>query len=304
MQYEFIKNHRLAYSVDEMCECFDLSRSGYYSWSSRTPSVRALEDEEYKKRISELYAKSKGRYGHRPIHSHLHDEHIGCGRDRTLRLMQQLGIAGVQQSGFKPLGTDSNHNFAYSPNLLKELGKPEHLDQVWVADTTYLRTGNSWSYLATVMDLLSRRIVGWSVSKRNDSKLVCKALETAVLTRGGEIPKGLIHHSDRGSTYASTDYADMLRSLSINQSMSAKGNCYDNAAQESFYGRYKTSSVRGQVFASEQEARSHAFEYIELFYNRFRKHSSLGYKSPIQFEQKFCPHGGNPQSLPACITNN
>ncbi|MEN8734242.1 MAG: IS3 family transposase, partial [Lentimonas sp.] len=210
MQYQFIEQHQSDYQVDEMCECFALSRSGYYSWSEREPSARAVEDEVFKERICELHRQVKGRYGHRPIHSHLQDEQFSCGRDRTLRLMQELGIAGVQKSGFKPLGTDSNHSFGYSANLLKELGKPERPNQVWVADTTYLRTQGGWSYLATVMDLFSRRIVGWSVSNRNDSKLVCQALQAAVLTRGGEIPKGLIHHSDRGSTYASYDYTDML----------------------------------------------------------------------------------------------
>ena len=210
MQYQFIESHQWDYRVDEMCECFELSRSGYYSWSGREPCARALEDEVYKERISELYLQAKGRYGHRPIHSHLEDEQLGCGRDRTLRLMQELGIAGIQKSCFKPVGTESNHSFGYSANLLKELGKPERPDQVWVADTTYLRTESGWSYLSTVMDLFSRRIVGWSVSDHNDSKLVCQALQAAVLTRGGEIPKGLIHHSDRGSTYASYDYTDML----------------------------------------------------------------------------------------------
>ena len=156
--------------------------------------------EVYKDRIGELHPQAKGRYGHRPIHEHLKDEQLDCGRDRTLRLMQELGIAGVQKSGFKPLGTYSKHSFGFSANLLKKLGKPERPDQVWVADTTYLRIDGGWSYLATVMDLFSRRIVGWSVSDHNDSKLVCQALQAAVLTRGGEIPKGLIHHSDRGST--------------------------------------------------------------------------------------------------------
>ena len=282
-----------------------LSRSGYYCWQRQTPSRRSVEDEAFKKRIGQLYLQAKGRYGHRPIHSHLRDKNLDCGRDRTLRLMKELGIAGVQKSGFKPLGTDSEHSFGYSANLLKAFGKPERPDQVWVADTTYLRIEGGWSYLATVMDLFSRRIVGWSVSDHNDSKLVCQALQAAALTRGGQISKGLIHHSDRGSTYASYDYTDMLDRFGIEQSMSAKGNCYDNAAQESFYGRYKTSSVRGRIFASQQEARSNAFEYIEVFYNRFRKHSSLDYQSPIQFEQKFCPHGDKQQaSLTACLSHN
>lgn len=305
MQYKFIHRHESQFRINEMCDSLGVCRGGYYSWRDRKPSVRARQDEVLKDRIGELHRKAKGRYGHRPIYSHLQDEALDCGRDRTLRLMQELGIAGVQRKCFKPLGTDSKHNFGYSANLLKELGHPERLDQVWVADTTYLRIEGGWCYLATVMDLFSRRIVGWSVSNHNDSKLLAQALQTAVLTRGGEIPKGLIHHSDRGSTYASYAYTDMLSSLGIEQSMSAKGNCYDNAAQESFYGRYKTSSVRGRIFADEQEARSNAFEYIEVFYNRFRKHSSLGYQSPIQYEEKFYPHGGKQKtSLPACLSHN
>ena len=219
--------------------------------------------------------------------------------------MRELGIAGKQGKSFKPLGTNSKHDFGYSANLLKQLGTPLRTDQVWVADTTYLRTKTGWSYLATVMDLFSRRIIGWSVGDRNDSELVCRALKGAVLTRAGKkLPAGLIHHSDRGSTYASYAYSNLLSRLGISQSMSSRGNCYDNAAQESFYGRYKTASVGDHVFDSTEEARSNVFEYIETFYNRFRKHSSLGYQSPVEFEQKFCPHGGNHTSLPACINNN
>jgi transposase InsO family protein len=202
MQYNFIKDNLSIFSVEEMCECFGLSRSGYYDWSKRSRSARSIEDEKLKTRIKALYQKAKGRYGHRPIYQHLQDEQIGCGRDRTLRLMKQAGIAGVQSKGFKPQSTDSNHQFGYSPNLLKQLGKPERCDQVWVSDTTYLRTEAGWTYLATVMDLCSRRIIGWSVSSLNDSTLVCHALQSAVMTRGGHLPSGLIHHSDRGSTYA------------------------------------------------------------------------------------------------------
>ncbi len=154
-------------------------------------------------------------------------------------------------------------------------------------------------YLATVMDLFSRRIIGWSLSVSNDSTLVGQALQAAVLTRGGTMNPKLIHHSDRGSTYASYEYQALLSRLSIHQSMSAKGNCYDNAAMESFYGRYKTSSVRGYVFENDAELRSNVFEYIEMFYNRFRKHASLGYKSPIQIEENFYPHGGKEPGMAA-----
>lgn len=204
--------------------------------------------------------------------------------------MKELGIEGVQKRKFKPLGTDSKHLFGYSPNLLKQLGRPDRCDQVWVADTPYLQTTGGWCYLATVMDLFRRRILGWSVSTRNDSKLVYQALQAAVLTRAGHLPAGLLHHSDRGSTYASYKYERTLTSIGIRQSMSAKGNCYDNAAMESFYGRYKTSSVRDQIFSNDDQARANVFEYIELFYNRFCKHASLQYHSPVQFEQKFCTH--------------
>jgi transposase InsO family protein len=292
MQYRFIEDHKDRYGVDELCECFGLSRSGYYDWTVRQPSARSIEDAALKGRIVELHQQARGRYGHRPIHEHLKDEQLDCGRDRTLRLMKELGIEGRQKKGFKPVGTNSKHDFGYSPNLLREHGSPDCCNQAWVADTTYLKVENGWCYLATVMDLYSRRIIGWSVSSRNDSKLVCQALQGAVLTRGGQLPDGLIHHSDRGSTYASYDYERMLKSFGITQSMSAKGNCYDNAAQESFYGRYKTSTVGDQVFFDEAAARSNAFEYIEVFYNRFRKHSSLGYKSPIQFEEKIAPPWG------------
>lgn len=305
MQYRFIEENNECFRVDEMCECLGLSRSGYYGWRGRAPSARALEDEAHKTRIRQLHGKCGGRYGHRPIYAHLRDEEIACGRDRTLRLMKEIGIAGIQKKGFKPLGTDSNHEFGYSANLLRELGHPQRCDQVWVADTTHLQTKSGWCYLATVMDLFSRRIVGWSVSDRNDSKLVCQALQGAALTRRGHLPEGLIHHSDRGSTYASYDYERMLSSFGIKQSMSAKGNCYDNAAMESFYGRYKTSSVRQHVFCTQQEARTNVFEYIEVFYNRFRKHASLGYKSPVQFEEIILPPmGGKAPSLQACLKHN
>lgn len=305
MQYRFIDDYRKRYSVDELCECFGLSRSGYYDWQLRAPSARSIADQSIKERILDLHRQARGRYGHRPIYHHLQDESLDCGRDRTLRLMKELQIEGRQKKGFKPLGTNSKHDFGYSPNLLRELGEPNRCNQVWVADTTYLKVQHGWCYLATVMDLYSRRIIGWTVSSRNDSKLVCQALQCAVLARSGDLPQGLIHHSDRGSTYASYDYEAMLRSFKIEQSMSAKGNCYDNAAQESFYGRYKTSTVGSEVFFDEAAARSNAFEYIEVFYNRFRKHSSLGYKSPIQFEEKIAPPmGGIRTSLPACINHN
>ena len=292
MKYKFIESHKNQYRVTDICECFELKAGGYYAWSTRKPSQKSIDEEAYSQRIQELHRASGKREGHRVIHSHLQDEMVACGRDRTLRIMKDLGIAGAQKKSFKPQCTDSDHMLGYSPNLLKVKGVPSECDQVWVCDTTYLMTDNGWHYLATVMDLCSRRIVGWDVSQNNDADLVCKALYEAVRTRSGFIPKGLILHSDRGSTYASGKHREDLAKFGIKQSMSAKGNCYDNAAQGSFYGRYKTSSVGKYVFADLEEVRGNAFEYIECYYNTYRKHSSLGYKTPMQIEGKRFPPRG------------
>ena len=201
------------------------SGQAHYAWLSREPSVRSREDAALKQRIDAVHKQSKRRYGYLPIYHHLQDECRDCGRDRTLRLMNEMGITATHKKSFKPLCTDSNHDFGYRANLLRELGKPDRPDRVWVADTTYLRTQEGLTYLATVMDLFSRRVIGWSVSSHNDSKLVCQALQSAILTRGRKLPPKLIHHSDRGSTYANCEYQDMLQRHAILQSMSAKGNC-------------------------------------------------------------------------------
>ena len=302
MNYQFIDQHRCKHEVGELCKALGVSQSAYYHWRGAEGSARSQQDQQHKEAILMLHKKSRGRYGHRPIYHHLLEDGLDCGRDRTLRLMKELELEGVQSKRFKPLGTDSEHDFGYSSNLLKQLGKPTGCNQVWVADTTYLPTRDGWMYLATVMDLFSRRIVGWSISWHNDADLVCQALKAAVLTRGN-IPPGIIHHSDRGSTYASTQYQRLLSRFSMKSSMSAKGNCYDNAAMESFYGRYKSSSVRDHVFNSEAELRANVFDYIEVFYNRFRKHASLGYKNPIQVEENFLPPmGGNQEAT--CLTHN
>lgn len=297
MRYAFISEHKGVYPTKEMCEFLEVSRAGYNAWLKREPSRRSCDDERVKARIERISGRSKGRYGHRPIHSHLREEGVDCGRDRVLRLMNEMGLAGDQSPRYKPQGTDSNHEYGYSPNLLKvvdeQTGKlvrrrPVAPDEIWVSDTTYLKIEGRWMYLATVMDLYSRRIVGWSISQRNDGALVRQALLAASYSRD-DCRRGIILHSDRGSTYACSAYRALIRQLGMTQSMSAKGNCYDNAAMESFYGRFKTSSVRGEVFASEEELRTLVFEYIELFYNQYRKHSSLGYRSPADFEADFSP---------------
>lgn len=284
-RFEFVKQHNGRFDVEELCEALNVTRSGYYRWAQERRSARGQQDEQIKAQIGSIYQQARGRYGYRPVHAHLVEAGVACGRDRTLRLMRELKLSARQSARFKPIGTDSKHLFGYHPNLLGEVGKPEHRDQVWVADTTYLLTDEGWLYLATVMDLCTRRILGWSVSDRNDAELVCTALENAVLTRGHLRP-GIVHHSDRGSTYASDRYQLLLTRLKMHPSMSGKGNCYDNAAMESFWSTLKRELVYRRHFPNHEEARREIFAYIEARYNRKRLHSSLGYLSPVDFENQ------------------
>jgi transposase InsO family protein len=302
-RFEFVKQQSGRFDVEELCEALNVSRSGYYRWTLERTSAREQQDEQIKVQIGSIWQQARGRYGYRPVHAHLVEAGVACGRDRTLRLMRELELSAKSATRFKPFGTDSNHLFGYHPNWLRQLGKPAHRDQVWVADTTYLRSDEGWFYLATVMDLCTRRIVGWSVSGRNDAELVCTALENAALSRG-QLRVGVVHHSDRGSTYASDRYQRLLARLKMHPSMSEKGNCYDNAAMESFFGRYKTSAVRAHIFANEDEIRAHVFEYIEVFYNRYRKHAALGYLSPMQAEEKLLPPMGGNQEDTCCPSRN
>jgi putative transposase len=281
MKHKFIHQNSGRYPLKELCEALAVAPSAYHASRTRKASKRTTEDTVLKRELLQIHKRSEGRFGHRLMYGQVRNR---CGRDRTLRLMRSLDIAGKQERKYRPQGTDSAHAFGYSPNRLKENGPPSRCDEVWVADTTYLKTRSGWMYLATVMDLYSRRIVGWSISARNDTRLVRRALKNAHGTRDG-VTSGILHHSDRGSTYASDGYQKLLNQLGMQPSMSAKGNCYDNAAMESFFGRFKTSTIRDRVLADENEVRAVVFEYIEPFYNRYRKHSSLDYHSPVEFEQ-------------------
>jgi putative transposase len=283
MKYHAIKAQAPAAEVDLWCEAVQVSRSAYYNWEQAPLRKRALQDAVIKNGILRIDEVAKGRYGYRAMHAHLGADEITCGRDRVLRLMRDLDLTVQPHKSFKPIGTNSKHALGYHPNLLKGL-VITGCNQAWVSDTTYLATEGGFSYQATVMDLYNREIIGWSVGSRNDAELVCTALRNALDKRGG-FHEGLIHHSDRGSTYASAAYQKVLSDYDLRPSMSAKGNCYDNAAMESFFGRFKVSTVKDRIFKDEAEVRDVVFEYIEVFYNRFRKHSALGYKAPIEFPQ-------------------
>ena len=267
-----------------MCRLLEVSRSGFYAWLSRDESARSLEDRALTTRIKAIYKESRCTYGAPRIHAALKNADVRCGLNRVARLMDLAGLRAHVRRRRWVKTTDSNHSYAIAPNLLQDRRLPEAIDRVWVADITYISTDEGWLYLATVMDLCSRKIVGWSMQDNMKTGLTLAALTMALEHRDPSV--GLIHHSDRGSQYAAHDYKDVLNKHGVRASMSRKGNCYDNAAQESFFHSLKTELVYREHYRTRDEARASVFDYIEAFYNRERLHSSLGYCSPDQFEAR------------------
>ena len=264
-----------------MCKLLEVSRSGFYAWVGREESGRSRADRELLEKIREIHQESRRIYGAPRIHRELRAQGIRCGQKRVARLMREAGIRGKVRRKFRTT-TDSNHSQPVAPNLLAELGEVDRPNQVWVADITYIPTQEGWLYLASIMDLFSRKIVGWSLQANMRTGLVLCALEMALKRR--QPPAGLIHHSDRGSQYASEEYQEILKEHGLIASMSGKGNCYDNAAKESFFHSLKTELVHDANYHTRDEGRLSIFEYIECFYNRKRRHSSLDYESPADFE--------------------
>ncbi len=265
-----------------MCEALEISRSGYYRGRAERAGLRAQEDSDLGEHVVRIHQESRGHYGSPRIHLALRKQGVRCGRKRVARLMRENGLEGVRQSRRRIRTTDSNHSHGASPNLIKGM-KVSRPDQVWVSDITYLRTEEEgWVYLATVLDLYSRKIVGWSMGRTLEATLVIDALNQALETRTP--PPGLIVHSDRGVQYACGAYRKLLAARGIEQSMSAKGNCYDNATMESFFGTFKAEE--GAEFVDGRRARLAVFDYIETYYNRSRIHTSLGDCSPEEFEDR------------------
>ena len=271
-----------------MCQVLGVSASGYYAWRQRRPSARQKANEAMVERIRAIHAESEATYGSPRVHAELKAQGIQCNKKRVERLMRSHCIQARQRKRRRPRTTDSRHSLPVAPNVLNREFEAEAPDQKWVTDITYIPTAEGWLYLTTVMDLYSRRIVGWSMASRYSSKLVKDALKLAVAQR--QPGPGLVHHSDRGSQYASADYRVLLTAWGMVASMSRKGNCYDNAPMESFFGTLKTERVHHRRYQTRAEARRDIFHYIEVFYNRKRRHSALGYMSPDQFEksQKMC----------------
>ena len=270
------------YSVKRMCAALEVPRSGFYKWLCKTkePGDKQWEDAVLKMDIRQIHEESRKTYGRPRLHIALQRMGRQCGKHRLVRLMKEEDIKGLQRRRFRVKTTDSNHPYAIAPNLLESHPGPSRADEIWVADITYVRTEEGWTYLAAVLDIFSRKIVGWSMSERIDSDLTLTALKRALRGRGAPG----IHHSDRGSQYACHEYRDLLREYGIEASMSRKGNPYDNATMESFFGTMKTEEVQGRIYPSRQAARLDIFSYIEAFYNTTRIHTSLAGLSPCQFE--------------------
>lgn len=264
-----------------MCQILDVTRSGFYAWTNRPKSQHKATDEELYKDILKVYQQFERRYGSLRITRHLRNEGIRCSKKRVARLMRQHGLQAKGRRKFKAT-TNSKHNYPVAANLLNQDFSVQRPNEVWVADITYIATGEGWLYLAAIMDLYSRQIVGWAMDSTMTRQLVIDAFKQAIGRR--KPPSGLIHHSDRGSQYASKEYQKLLKKHHCIPSMSRKGNCYDNACMESFFSTLKRELVYYERYRTRKQAKSSIFQYIELFYNRCRLHSKLGYKSPYDFE--------------------
>jgi putative transposase len=271
-----------AHCLRVMCEVLEVSRSGYYAWRDRPRSARARREQSLRDKIHSLHAASRGTYGSPRIKRALGDAGSRVGRNHVARVMREAGLQGRPQRRYRVRTTDSRHNEPIAPNLLAATPAPTQPNQVWVSDITYVDTGEGWLYLAGVLDLFSRRLVGWAMGSSLDTALPLAALLMAVRQRK-PFP-GLLHHSDRGVQYASNDYRACLQANRFVASMSRKANCYDNATMEAFWSTLKNELVHRYRFRTRAEAATAIFDYIETFYNRRRMHSSLGYQSPLDFE--------------------
>jgi transposase InsO family protein len=278
-----IQSLATAHPVHTLCGLLEVARSGYYRWRRRPPSPGARANEQLLAHLREAFAQSRQTYGSPRLTRQLHRQDITCSENRVARLMRRHRLQAKSKRPFRPRTTQSRHGYGIAPNRLKEQTQLTRVNQTWVADITYLHTLGGWIYLAGVMDLFSRKIVGWSIGYSLQTPLVKEALQQALA--GRRPAAGLLHHSDRGIQYASSAFQALLHSKKMIPSMSATGHCYDNANMESFWSTLKTELVHRQTFTDLFQAKSALFEYIEVFYNRQRLHSALGYKSPLDFEQ-------------------
>lgn len=282
--FDLIEAEKANYPVEVLCAALGVSRSGFYASRKRAPSARVQADAQLAVEISAAHKKSHKRYGSPRVHRALRRKGIRVGKKRVERVMREKGIVARQKRRFRRT-TDSKHASPIAPNLVQREFEPKGPNQLWAGDVTYIATAMGWVYLAVLLDLFSRRVVGWAMSATNDTELALAALYRAVRSRGA-VPSGLVHHTDRGSPYASDDYRKALAALGMVASMSRKGDCWDNAVAESFFSTLRAELVDDERYATPEAAERSIGEYIEQFYNLERLHSHLDYVSPIEFELK------------------
>jgi transposase InsO family protein len=306
MRYQFIEKYRVEFPVRVMCRVLEVSESGYYAARRRQPSVRAQHHKLLTLKIKAVFFGGYRSYGSPRMFRHLQAQSIRCSRHQVARLMRAAGLQARARHR-RRVTTQSNHTLPVVPNVLERHFNVAQPQCVWAGDITYVATAAGWGYLAVVLDLCSRRVVGWALETEVDTDLVLKALNMALRQRAlkGRVAPPLLFHSDRGCQYASRQFASRLALYDITRSMSRRGNCWDNAPLESFFSTLKTEMIQQGRFANLDEARHALFEYIELYYNRQRIHSSLGYKAPATFEKELwlaqpvaVPHPTNEEVMP------
>ena len=282
MRFAFIDSEKAAYPLRLLCRVLQVSKSGYYAWLRRDPSDRAFEDEKLRPKVMEAFERGRGTYGSVRVREELIDQGFEIGRRRVARLMGEMGLVGLPARKFQTT-TNSNHANPIAANVLNRDFVATRPNEKWVTDITYIWTAEGWLYVAAVLDLYSRRVVGWSTGATLETTLCLKALSMALGHRAKV--RGLLHHSDRGVQYASDDYQTALKARGITCSMSRRANCWDNAVAESFFGTLKTELIYRRPWLTRESAREAIGEYIEVFYNRIRRHSTIGYVSPAKFEE-------------------
>ena len=288
--YGFVDAEKASHSIAMLCRVLQVARAGYYAWRQRRPSRHAAQDAWLKEAIGEIHATSRGTYGTPRIHATLARRGVHIGQKRVARLMAELGVSG-QRRPRRVHTTVVDAAATPAPNLVDRDFTPETVNRLWVADITYIGTQEGWLYLATELDCCSRKVVGWSLADHLRTELPLAALRMAIARRR-PVRGELCHHSDQGSQYTSGDYQEELTVHGITASMSRRGDCYDNAVAESFFATLKAELVHRQVWPTRAAAERAVFEYIEVFYNRQRLHSTLGYRTPEAFEQEVMRVGG------------
>ena len=283
MKYAFIRQHDNEFRVVRMCSVLQVSRSGYYHWVDRPESKRSREDRELLVHIRRVHLEGRRAYGVLKTWDALCEQGIACGKHRVARLRKHDGIEAQRKRRFR-LTVENRHTTPPAPNLVQRQFIVAEPNRIWVGDMTFIRTRGGFLYLAVLLDLFARNVVGWSMHDRPNLQVALGALDMAL---GGRRPRpGLVHHTDQGPLYSAYEYRERMRAHGMLPSMSARGNCYDNAVAESFFSTLKNELVHHCDFASRDAARAAIFDYIEVFYNRQRKHQTLGYLSPVQFEQQ------------------